>query len=97
MPQTNINIRTDENLKKQFDVVCSQMGLTLSAAVNIFMKTVVRQREIPFKVTADMPSFMVNTTSELDAKIARGLAELEAGKGRPAEEVFADLDARHSV
>jgi len=53
MAQTSINIRTDEELKKQFDVVCSEIGLTLSTAINIFMKTVVRQKRIPFPLEVD--------------------------------------------
>ena len=52
MAQTSINIRTDEELKRQFDIVCSELGLTLSTAMNIFMKTVVRQKRIPFPLEA---------------------------------------------
>jgi len=81
MAQTSINIRTDENLKKQFDAVCNELGLNLSSAINIFMKTVVREREIPFQITA-APSFMVGTKDELDVKIREGLADLQAGNVR---------------
>ena len=89
MGQTSINIRTDENLKKQFDSVCDEMGLTLSTAINIFMKTVVREREIPFKLTANKPSFMVDTKEELLAALNEGLASPDAGL---AEDVFAELE-----
>ena len=51
MAQTNINIRMDENLKKQFDGLCSELGLNMSTAFNIFAKTVVRQQKIPFEIT----------------------------------------------
>jgi len=78
MAQTSINIRTDEILKKQFDAVCNELGLNLSSAINIFMRTVVREREIPFAITAT-PSFMVGTKDELDAKIKEGLADLQTG------------------
>jgi len=50
MAQTNINIRMDENLKKQFDGLCSELGLNMSTAFNIFAKTVVRQQKIPFEI-----------------------------------------------
>ncbi|MCL2213439.1 MAG: type II toxin-antitoxin system RelB/DinJ family antitoxin [Oscillospiraceae bacterium] len=93
MGQTSINIRTDEELKKQFDEVCDEMGLTLSSAINIFMKTVVREREIPFRLTATKPSFMVDSMEELNAKLEESYARYAAGdKGRPAEEVFAELE-----
>ena len=96
MAQTSINIRTDEILKKQFDEVCDELGLNLSAAINIFMKTVVREREIPFKISA-APSFAVSTREELDAKLAEGLADIEAGRTRPAEDVFRDLEAKYQL
>lgn len=56
MAQTNINIRMDEQLKKQFDELCSQLGLNMSVAVNIFAKTMVRQNGIPFAVSLDTPN-----------------------------------------
>ena len=33
----------------------------------------------------------------LDAALARGLADIEAGRTRPAEEVFAELRARYQA
>ena len=36
MAQTNINIRMDENLKQQFDWLCSELGLNMTTAINIF-------------------------------------------------------------
>ena len=92
MAQTSINIRTDENLKKQFDEICEQMGLNLSAAMNIYMKAVVRQRGIPFKIIADTPSFMVSTKEDLNMKIMQGLSEFDAGKGRLAEDFFSEYE-----
>jgi len=96
MAQTSINIRTDENLKMQFDSVCNELGLNLSAAINVFMRTVVREREIPFKISAT-PSFMVSTREELHAKIDEGLADIKAGRVRPAEEVFRDLEEKYGL
>ena len=49
MAQTNVNIRMEENLKKQFDNLCNELGLTMTSAINIFAKTMVRQRGIPFR------------------------------------------------
>ena len=60
MAQTNINIRMDETLKKQFDHLCSELGLNcnelglnMSTAINIFAKTMVRQQKIPFEISLD--------------------------------------------
>lgn len=56
MSQTNINIRMDENLKRQFDMLCNELGLNMTTAVNIFARTMVRQQKIPFEVALDVPN-----------------------------------------
>lgn len=50
---TSMTIRVDEQLKKSFDILCDEFGLSNSAAMNLFMKAVVRERRIPFEIKAD--------------------------------------------
>ena len=64
MAQATFSIRMDENLKKQFDALCSDFGMNATTAFNIFAKAVVRERKIPFEISS--PS---DTTLE-DAKAA---------------------------
>ncbi|MDE5887561.1 MAG: type II toxin-antitoxin system RelB/DinJ family antitoxin [Muribaculaceae bacterium] len=52
MSQTTISIRVDQSLKRNFDALCEAFGITTSAAFNIFMKAVVRERRIPFEIKA---------------------------------------------
>ena len=54
MAQTNINIRMDENLKREFDALCNDLGLTMTAAFTVFAKTVVRRQRIPFEISKDI-------------------------------------------
>lgn len=56
MAQTNLNIRIDEDLKKQFDAFCSDIGMNMTTAFCVFAKTVVRQQKIPFEISADIPN-----------------------------------------
>jgi len=42
----------DENLKKQFDALCADFGMTASTAFNIFARAVVRERRIPFEIVS---------------------------------------------
>ena len=53
MAQTNINIRIDEELKKQFEKFCEDTGMTMTTAFNIFVKKAVKEQRIPFEITAD--------------------------------------------
>ena len=48
-----MTIRVDEQLKRNFDILCDQFGLSNSAALNLFIKAVVRERRIPFEIKAD--------------------------------------------
>ena len=43
-----INIRVDENLKKESEIILGELGLSLTAALTIFLKAVVRNNGIPF-------------------------------------------------
>ena len=56
MAQININIRMDEATKVAFDQFCREIGLSASAAFNIFAKTVVREQRIPFALTTEVPN-----------------------------------------
>ena len=45
-------MRVDDTLKKNFDNICDDFGFTSTAAITVFMKTVVRERRIPFEIKA---------------------------------------------
>lgn len=52
MAQTAMTIRLDQDLKVQFDALCSEFGMSTNTAFNIFARTVVRKRRIPFVIEA---------------------------------------------
>ena len=80
MATTSITIRMDENLKKQAERLFDEMGLTMTTAVTLFAKAVVRQHKIPFEISAD-PFY----SEENQAHLRKAIAELEAGKGKAHE------------
>lgn len=53
LAQTSINIRIDEDVKKSMEIVCKELGLTMSTAFNIFAKKMCREYRIPFDVSYD--------------------------------------------
>ena len=53
MGQTATTIRIDADLKAEFDKLCEDFGMSANTAFNIYVKTVVRQRRIPFTIEAD--------------------------------------------
>ena len=56
MTQTNVNIRMDEDLKREFDSLCKDLGMSMTTAFTIFAKAAVRKQGIPFEITRNIPS-----------------------------------------
>ena len=50
MATATFSIRMDNSLKKDFADICKSFGMTVSAAINVFAKTVVNQKKIPFEI-----------------------------------------------
>ena len=77
MAQTvNVNFRLDEADKKKMESVCSELGLSMSAAFTIFAKKMGREHRIPFEVSVD-PFYSESNVAHL----RRGMAALNAGLG----------------
>lgn len=47
---TTINIRIDSSLKEKADRVLDELGLSMTTALTIFLKAVVRTQSIPFSI-----------------------------------------------
>lgn len=47
-----MTVRMDSNVKKQFDQLCQQFGMSANTAINIFVNQVIRSRSIPFVSSA---------------------------------------------
>ena len=51
MNSVNVTIRLDEDIKKDFDVFCENVGINITTAFNMFVRATLRSRELPFPVT----------------------------------------------
>lgn len=67
MNQSMLSIRVDINDKKSFEAFCNNTGMNVSTAINMFIKTVVREQRIPFEIKSD----------DYDKEIYRKLLEAE--------------------
>jgi addiction module RelB/DinJ family antitoxin len=61
---SQINIRIDDNLKEEAESVLGELGLTMSAAVNILMKQVVMRGGLPFAVILPQRQTIENKRKE---------------------------------
>ena len=57
MAQATFSVRMDDSLKKDFDSLCSDFGMSMSTAITVFAKAVVRERKIPFEISASDPFY----------------------------------------
>ena len=60
MATTNLNIRIDENLKKQAEVLFADLGLNMSSAITVFLKSAVDYNGIPFEIKKTERTSSVN-------------------------------------
>jgi len=83
----NVNIRVDDELKKQAEIIFSELGLSLSTATNVFYRQVVRSGGIPFDMKLDHFYSAKNQTHLLNA-----IRNYEDGKSKPVIKTLEDLE-----
>jgi DNA-damage-inducible protein J len=83
----NINIRMDEDLKKQAELLFDQFGMNMTTAFTIFVKAVVREKKIPFEIAAPADDFY-NEYNQ--ARLKKSIDALNAGNGVMHELVEGD-------
>lgn len=76
MAQTLVNIRMDEELKRNMEQICQELGMNMTTAITIFAKKMTREKRIPFDVSVD-PFYSESNMAHL----RRGVEALNAGKG----------------
>ncbi|MDR1787281.1 MAG: type II toxin-antitoxin system RelB/DinJ family antitoxin [Treponema sp.] len=92
MAQTNVSVLMDSKLKHEAEKLFSEMGLSMSAAITVFIKQSLNRRQLPFPVSGGSPivreGFVVPKGEEDDPfwsevnlrHIRKGIEEAEAGK-----------------
>lgn len=75
-----INVRMDDDLKKDFEQFCSNVGMNMTTAISIFAKTVVKEQRIPFDISSDPFYNPANMN-----RIRKSVQDLDNGKGKSHE------------
>lgn len=89
METTNLNIRVDKEVKAAAEDMFEALGMTMSTAVNIFLRQAIRENGIPFEVKLNIP----NEVTASAIREGRMLVRDEASKGyRSMDELKAALD-----
>ena len=64
-----ISLRVDDEIKRCAEKTLDDIGLSMSTAINIFLKAVVRENRIPFELTAD-PFYSRDNMLELERRVS---------------------------
>ena len=67
---TNLNIRTDRDIKDQAELIFNELGLSMTTAINMFLRTTIREHGIPFPLKLDVPNEATATAIEEGRRIA---------------------------
>lgn len=88
MAQTaQVSFRIDADVKRNAEAVLDDMGLSLSAAITVFLKKVGREHRIPFELSAD-PFY-----SESNIRYLEGIMQdVKDGKAHFAEHDLIEVD-----
>lgn len=87
MAQTMVNFRMDEDLKKNMESTCKELGMNMSTAFIIFAKKVAREKRIPFDVSVD-PFYSEENMKRLEKIIS----DIDSGKAKLVEHDLVEVD-----
>lgn len=76
MAQTTVSVQMDDTLKKDFDSVCNDLGLSMTTAITMLAKKMAREKRLPFEVSVD-PFY----SDENMARLKKSIAQMEATGG----------------
>ena len=82
-----ISLRVDDEVKRNAERTFNDIGLCMSAAINIFLKTVVRENRIPFELSAD-PFYSKENMAELEKRVA----DINSGKSTLKEHELTEVE-----
>ena len=87
MATTNLNIRMDKDIKEQAEEIFNELGLNMTTAVNMFLRTAIREHGIPFELKLNVPN---ETTA---AAITEGRKLMDD----PSDPRYSSMDARKAA
>ena len=80
MSQTAFTVRMDAEVKKRFDELCKDFGMSANTAFNMFARTVIKQERIPFEVESENQAKLQRAWEAIErmraSAIANGIADM---------------------
>lgn len=82
MATTTVSFRTDTDLRREADIFFETVGMTMSTAINLYLRKIVMEQRIPFEISVPVMS----------RESIRALREAEELKKPGVGKVFKNVD-----
>lgn len=90
---STVSARVETDIKNEAEDILKQLGIPVSVVINSLYRQIIIKRGIPFNMTLTTEPRSLDTMDikQLNAMFEHSYAQVQAGEGRPAKDVFADL------
>lgn len=89
----NVVVEMDDSLKQEAEGILNDLGISPSEAISMFYLEIVRRGGLPFNLMDGLSRVDVSRMDEatLYEAIMKGYEDIEAGRCKPAKEVFESI------
>ena len=97
---SNIFARVEPTVKEQAEDILAQLGVSMSNAINMFLRQVVLQKGVPFEMK--LPQYPVSdmsslTDAEFNIEMEKGMLDLKQGRVISADDVAQQLRQEYNI
>lgn len=94
----SLNLRVDPSVKSQAEKILGKLGLTMTAAIDLYLRQISLTGGIPFSVTLpkapDSRNIGFMTEKEFTNELQKGFDDTRAGRVKDAEEAFINFNRK---
>ncbi len=97
---SNVFVRVEPKTKEQAETILNSLGLSMSSAVDLFLKQVVIQKGIPFDIKLEPkypPCIDDLTKEEIDALLQESMDDIKEGRVYSNEQVKVILKKTYGI
>ena len=94
--EASVYAHIDSEVKAQAEEILTELGISISSAINIYYRQIIRHGGLPFEVvlakpSAKLPELSDYTKEELEERLRKSYQDCLVGNGRPLDEVMKEL------
>ena len=94
LKDSTVSARVETDIKQEAEDILQKLGIPVSVVINSLYRQIIFTKGIPFSLTIPTEPRALDSMSrgELDSMLQHSYKQSLAGKGRPFEEVYDELE-----